>query len=224
VPFPEGAFGLVTVFGNPRAKVEQTRDFEAGYRGQITRRLSLDVTGFLSFYRNLETTEPGAPYFTLSGGLPHFVIPLVFDYKAHATSYGAEASASWNVTDRWKISPGLTLLNTFVSRDASSQDSNIQQLPGYSPRRSYQMRSFINLGRSFEWDQTAGYTGSLAVGNIPGYARLDTRFGWRMGESLECSVAGQNLLQPRHAEFPDIHFIDHMLDQRSISGKIAWRF
>ena len=68
VPLPQGAFGLVTVFGNPNTKVEQLRDFETGYRAQINRRLSLDVTGFLSFYQNLETSEPQTPYFTPHAG------------------------------------------------------------------------------------------------------------------------------------------------------------
>jgi iron complex outermembrane receptor protein len=86
------------------------------------------------------------------------------------------------------------------------------------------VRSFVNLGHSFEWDQTIGYAGILAVGNIPGYVRLDTRLGWKLGESTEFSIVGQNLLAPRHAEFPDVAFIDHMLDQRSIFGKITWRF
>jgi iron complex outermembrane receptor protein len=218
----QGLYGLVTVSGNPTTKAEQLRDFETGYRAQISRRLSLDMTGFLSFYQNIQTTEPQAPYFNPTGG--YLAIPLIFDYKAHAVSYGAEAFANWNLTDRWRISPGLTMLNMSVTRDASSQDSTIEQTPGRSPRRSYQARSFINLGRSFEWDQTIGYTGPLAAGNVPGYVRFDTRFGWRWGESCDFSVTGQNLLAPRHAEFADIHFVDHMQDQRSIFGKITWRF
>ncbi len=221
-PLGQGLSGWLRCSGNPNTKVEQLRDYETGYRAQISRRLSLDVTGFLSFYHNLQTTEPQTPFFNPAGG--YLVIPLVFDYKAHAMSYGAEAFATWNVTDRWKISPGLTMLNMSVTRDASSQDPTIEQTPGRSPRRSYQVRSFINLGRGFEWDQTLGYTGPLASGNIPGYVRLDTRFGWRWEEHWDFSLTGQNLLAPRHAEFPDIHFIDHMQDQRSIFGKITWRF
>ena len=224
VPLPQGSFGLVTVFGNPRTKVEQLRDFETGYRAQINHRLSLDVTGFLSFYQNLETSEPQTPYFALTPGVPHLVIPLLYENLAHARDYGAEAFATWNVTDRWKLSPGLTLLNMSVTRDPSSQDAVIEQTAGYSPRRSFQVRSFVNLGRTFEWDQTIGYTGPLAVGNIPGYVRLDIRVGWRLGEFTEFSVTGQNLLEPRHAEFPDSQLIDNMLDQRSIFGKITWHF
>src|SRR5262249_45147026 len=152
------------------------------------------------------------PYF--SSAIGSLVIPLMFDYKAHAFSYGFEGSVNWNITNRWKLSPSLTILNMSVTRDASSQDSTIEQTPGYSPRRSFQARSFLNLGRNIEWDQTIGYAGPLAVGDIPGYWRLDTRFGWRFGEFWEFSLVAQNLLRPRHAEFPDVHLVDHMLEQR----------
>src|SRR5207248_6508416 len=111
VPLPQGVPGRVVFFGNPNTKVEQLRDYELGYRAQINRRLSLDVTGFLSFYRQLETSEPQAPFFALNPTPPHLVIPFMFDYKARARNYGAEAFANWNVTDRWRISPGLTMLN-----------------------------------------------------------------------------------------------------------------
>jgi iron complex outermembrane receptor protein len=220
----QGAFGLVTVFGNPNAKVEQLRDLEIGYRGQISRRVSVDVAGFLSFYKHLETTEPQSSLFVFSPGPPHLQIPFIFDYQAHARSYGAEAFGTWTVSDRWKFSTGVSLLNLSVKRDPSSQDAVIEQLPGNSPRRSFQIRSFFNPRRRLEWDQTVGYTGRLAQGPIPGYLRLDTRLGWRMGESLEMSIVGQNLLESRHAEFPDSQLIDHMLDQRSVFGKITWRF
>ncbi len=224
VALPQGAFGLVTIFGNPQMKVEQLRDFETGYRAQVTPRLSLDVTGFLSFYRNLQTSEPQTPFFALSPGPPHLVIPFLSENLGHARNYGAEAFANWKVTDRWKLSPGLTLLNMSVTRAASSQDAFVEQTPGYSPRRSFQVRSFVNFGRTFEWDQTLGYTSRLTTGNIPGYVRLDTRVGWRMGEFTEFSIVGQNLLEPRHAEFPNTLFTDSMLDQRSIFGKITWHF
>lgn len=224
VPLPQGAFGVVTVSGNPDAKVEQLRDLETGYRAQINRRLSVDVTGFLSFYKHLQTTEPETPFFSLTPGPPHLVLPFIYEYEAHARDYGAEASATWNVTNRWRLSPELTMLHMSVTRDPQSQDMAIQQQPGYSPGWNSQVRSFVNLGHRLEWDQTLGYTGKLANGDIPAYVRLDTRLGWRIGEFLELSVAGQNLLAPRHAEFPDFQLIDHMLDQRSIFGKLTWRF
>jgi hypothetical protein len=46
----------------------------------------------------------------------------------------------------------------------------------------------------------------------------------RLGESLEFSVAGQNLLTPRHAEFPDELGASHTVIERSVFGKVVWRF
>ena len=124
----------------------------------------------------------------------------------------------------WRVSPGLSFLNMSVVRDPSSRDSSVERLPQYSPGRQYQVRSLINLPHHWEWDQTAGYTSALAGGDIASFARLDTRLGWRWGEGLDFSVVGQNLLQPRHAEFPDTAGLNHTLIQRSVFGKITWRF
>jgi hypothetical protein len=45
-----------------------------------------------------------------------------------------------------------------------------------------------------------------------------------LSEYLELSVAGQNLLSPRHAEFQDANGQLHTLVQRSVFGKVTWRF
>jgi iron complex outermembrane recepter protein len=66
--------------------------------------------------------------------------------------------------------------------------------------------------------------GALRYGPVPGYTRLDTRLGWRAGESIEFSVAGQNLLTPRHIEFRDGMSTNVTQVERSIVGKVTWRF
>jgi hypothetical protein len=58
----------------------------------------------------------------------------------------------------------------------------------------------------------------------PRYTRLDSRLGWRLGESLELSIVGQNLLSPDHAEYHDAFAILHSLMARSVFGKVTWRF
>ena len=40
----------------------------------------------------------------------------------------------------------------------------------------------------------------------------------------EISLVGQNLLTPRHAEFPDFYPVLHTQVERSVFGKITWRF
>jgi iron complex outermembrane receptor protein len=225
IPLNGGAaFGLLKVLGTPHPEAEQLRDYEAGYRAQVSKRLSLDVVAFTSFYRQLKTSEPHDSYFTTDPAPPHLVFPSVADYNAHAHNSGAEIFANWNVTNRWRISPGYTLLHMAVVRDPSSKDAQIEQTPGDSPKRQYQIRSLLNLRRNLDWDCSLSYVGRLSNGNIPGYTRLDTRLGWRLGESVELSVAGQNLLRPRHPEFHDALQVNRTQIERSVLGKITWRF
>ena len=78
-----------------------------------------------------------------------------------------------------------------------------QSSVGYSPKQQAQLRSTLDLPHRLEWDTSAYFVGALRHGPVPSYTRLDTRLGWRVGESIEFSVAGQNLLTPRHFEFGD---------------------
>ncbi len=67
------------------------------------------------------------------------------------------------------------------------------------------------------------YVSPLGNMAIPSYVRLDSRLGWRVGQSVEISVVGQNLLQARHLEFYDIQ-VGQTEVQRSVFGKVTWRF
>jgi iron complex outermembrane receptor protein len=220
VPLGNGNFGVVQVLGTPDVKAEQLRDFEVGYRTQIHPRLSIDSTVFLSFYRNLEAFEPQDPFFTTSEGPAHEVFPEVVENLAYAHDYGAEIFATWSINHRWKLSPGFSALHMNLV-DPSGRGVT-QEDPGVSPRHTVPVRSFLNLSRNVDWDVSLSYVGRLT--DTPGYARLDSRLGWRLGESLEVSVVGQNLLTPRHAEYPDQYDIAHTLVERTVFGKITWHY
>ena len=225
VPLSNGTFAVPTLLGNTQLQVEQLRDYEVGYRSQITKRLSLDVTAFGSFYQGLRTSEPQAPVFALTPGPPHLVFPLLFENLADAQNYGAELFATWDVTGRWRISTGYSLLRMSIARDPSSHDSMIEQTAGDSPEHQYQVRSWLNLRKNVDWDSTLMYVSALSDLAIPSYVRLDSRLGWRLGEHVEISIVGQNLLSPRHLEFLDTTaLVLHTEIERSVFGKITWRF
>jgi iron complex outermembrane recepter protein len=223
VALANGSFVVPTLVGNPNTRDEQLHDYEAGYRTQLNRRVSLDVTGFWSFYRNLITQEPGAPFFTVNPAPPHLILPLVWDNKARAQNYGGEVTATWDVNSRWKISPSYSLLHMSIMRDSSSRDSAIERTIGNSPKHQLQIRSWIKLRKNVDWDGTLMYVSGLTNLGVPGYARLDTRLGWRVGEFVELSIVGQNLLRARHMEFSDPRM--HATEaERSVFGKVTWRF
>jgi iron complex outermembrane recepter protein len=215
------AVGVIMLIGNPNIKSEELRDFEVGYRALANKRVSLDVTTFLSLYRNLQATAPQAGYLaTTEQGIPYTILPQLFVNGPPARTYGAEFSANWNLTDHWRISPGYSYFHMSVDGDSST----LVIPPGVSPNHQFQVRSLLDLPHHLEWDNTLGYVSKLAFGNVPQYARVDSRIGWRVGEFVELSVVGQNLLTPRHAEFSDTDSLDYTLVERSVFGKVTWRF
>lgn len=89
----------------------------------------------------------------------------------------------------------------------------------------------MDLPHRLEWDSTAFYVGGLkpdfggiVSAPVSDYVRLDTRLGWRVGEFIELSFAAQNLLSPRRFESPDSHQLNATPVQRSVIGKVTWRF
>jgi iron complex outermembrane receptor protein len=214
-------FGLVIALGNPNIKSEELRDVEAGYRVMPNKRVSFDVTGFGGSYRNLVSIAAQTPYLATQDGLPYLVLPYQFVNAGAARTYGAEFFANWNVTGRWRISPGYS----YFHMDALSDAANLNPQPGASPNHQFQVKSLLDLPHHLEWDSMLSYVDKLAVGNIPAYARLDTRLGWRTGEFFEWSIVGQNLLTGRHLEFSDtVYPLNHTLVERSVFAKVTLRF
>lgn len=224
---PGGGFGVAQYNGSTKAQAERFRDFEIGYRTQPVKQFSVDVTAFGGLYHNLETLDQGTPYFTADQGPPHVVLPFFFGNTAGAHTYGAEVFANWNVTSRWRISAGDSAIHLNVILDPGSQDTDERERADNTPENQVQVRSQLNLTRNLEWDSAAYYVGHLRDGGngpVPAYTRVDTRLGWRMGRHIELSLAGQNLLAPRHAEFHDAYEVNNTLVERSVLGKITLRF
>jgi iron complex outermembrane receptor protein len=224
IPLANNSFGVVTVLGNPKIKAEQLRDYEIGYRAQAGKRISIDFAAFRSYYHNLESSEPGNPFFADTPGPPHYIFPLYIANLAHARTYGGELFANWDVTSRWRISPGLSLLHVNLSQDQASGDSSLQNTAGDSPQRQFDIRSFVKLSRNLDWDTSVYFVGRLADDGIPAYTRVDTRLGWRIGERVELSLVGQNLLTPHHFEFGNALEVIHSQVERSALVKVTWRF
>jgi iron complex outermembrane receptor protein len=215
------SFAIAEVLGNPNMRAEVLRDFEAGYRALPNRRLSLDVAAFGSLYHSLAYFTPLAPYYMSQQGVPYLILPEQLVNGPAGHTYGLEFYANWSVTNHWRISPGYSYLHMDLAGDRAQYYTP----PGTSPNHQFQVRSLLDLPHHLEWDNTVGYVSKLEVGNIPQYARLDSRVGWRVGEGVELSVVGQNLLAPRHAEFFDPNYpLNHTLVERSVFAKVTLRF
>jgi iron complex outermembrane recepter protein len=225
VDVPGVGAAVVSLIGNPHLRAEHLNDYEAGYRGQLSSGLSLDATAFLSYYDRLQTYEPQAPVFTVNGGGPLLTLPLQFANLGHARDYGVELFGHWKINRHWEISPGYSLLRMKTGTAPASGDTFLALAPGSSPQHQPQIRSQVNLRKNVEWDSSAKYVSALPSLHVSGYLRVDARLGWRLGESFEISLIGQDLTRGRHLEFVDLSglFIPTEVS-RSVFTRFTWRF
>jgi iron complex outermembrane receptor protein len=212
------------VLGNPRFRSEELRDFEIGYRAQWTKSVSLDITGFLSLYRHLGTIEPQIQTVLAVPGGILVLAPVLTDNKGSSTDYGSEVALNWKVNSRWRIEPGYSFLRIEAHLDPTSADTSLVTLAGNAPPHTLQFRSFLNLSSKLQWDHTLYWMQKLPNGSIPSYARLDSRLAWKLNESMEFSLVGQNLLRPGIVEFGETFNLVATPAQRSVFGKITWTF
>jgi iron complex outermembrane receptor protein len=223
IPLDQTNFGVAEIVGNPQLQAENVLDYELGYRNQVNRKMSFDVSTFLSNYTDLRITEAGTPFFTFTPGPPHLVFPSTWANSGRAQDFGAEVSGSWDVTSRWRLSPGFSILHMNIKPEPTGSTS-ADASHGNSPRHQAQLRSSVKLSRRLEWDTSAYFVGVLTNGPVPAYTRVDTRLGWTMGEFVYFSVSGQNLLTPHHFEFLNGYQVHPTEVERSIVGKVTWRF
>ncbi len=190
----------VVVSDGPGLRAEVLDDYEIGYRTQMTSRLSLDFTGFLSYYHDLVTYEAGMPVLSSQGILiipdsPRTTgRPAIMEWKLSATgrrgAIGRSVRASHFSGCVLGAIPRLQTCRFFRRRAT---------LPGNSSRSG-----LCSICLEISNGTAASSMSPISPSqNIPGYASLDMRLGWNFGEHTEISVSGQNLTSPRHFEFFD---------------------
>ncbi len=97
----DNTFGVTRIVGTPGRQAERMYDFEAGYRTQLSKKLSVDLAVFSSHYFGLQTGEPGGSYFTDVPSPLHEVTITLSDDKAHAENYGGEVSVQTSLVCRF---------------------------------------------------------------------------------------------------------------------------
>ncbi|MBI1373080.1 MAG: TonB-dependent receptor [Phycisphaera sp.] len=169
--------------GDPDLEAETVIALETGYRVRPRNDLTLDATVFYNMYDN-QIVSPSAGYGSNTN-------------RGEIDTYGAELSATWQVTAEWRLTGSYSYLNT---HDYGNFDPPTN---GIGPDHMVQMRSRYDITRDLEFNAAVYYVSRLRGAGVPGNVRLDLGVTWRPTENLELSVFGQNLLDPSHPEFND---------------------
>jgi iron complex outermembrane receptor protein len=220
-PFPV----VAAVFGSRQFKSEDLLAYEAGYRVQATKTLSLDIAAFYNNYANLRSAEPGQP-FPEGGPVPTDIVqPFVASNKMGGGTYGIEPFIEWKVLPQWRLQGSYSYLQMNIHKNKNSLDPTADNPDGQSPRHQFYVRSSVDLPKHFEQDLSLRYVDKLPSLNIPSYYSLDFHLGWRPGTHLELSFVGQDLLNSQHLEFvPEFISTTPTEVRRTFSGRITWKF
>ena len=192
------------IIGNTLLSSEELIAYEIGYRAQVTSKVSLDAALFYNSYDKLFATESGATVVDSQTGVT--TLPVNRTNKGNGETYGAEVSATWQITDWWRLTANYTYLKMNLHSDpslAASSAKSFENIELQSPQNQVYLRSSFDLPGHVEFDVTGRYVDSLRgfSPGIPSYFTVDARLAWKPKPNVEFAIVGQNLVQDHHAEF-----------------------
>ena len=200
--------------GGPDFHSEEELAYELGYRHH-QESLALSVATFYSRYhglRSLEQVNPPTP------------VPLVIGNGQDGESYGAELTADYRVTDRWRLRAGYTELRVHVWPNPGSTDASRGATESQIPDRQFLVLSSVDLPAHL--GLAAWFRAIDDINNelVPAYAELNVTLTWHPTSKLDLSLVGQNLLHDQHREFGAATSPTRRDIQRGVYGAVAWRF
>jgi iron complex outermembrane receptor protein len=203
---------------------EKLLAFELGYRIQPIGSAFVTLAGFYNLYDDLTSLERGEP-FILPGPPEQVVFPILIRNKLEGRVYGGESSIDFVPFTWWRMQGTYSYLQVDLDLAEGSEDPISETAEDASPHNQASVRSYFDLPFAASFDGVFRYVDNLPARATSSYPSLDLRLAYRVTDALELSVVGQNLLAEHHREFRElIPTIGSTEVQRSVYGKIAWRF
>ncbi len=214
------AFPLNALSGDPDIESENLAAVEFGYRFVADNGASLDLTLFRNDYSELVGSQVQLP----PAQPPR--LDLVFNNNLVAKSYGLEASVSWQVMQRWRLSGNYSYVDLEVEPANPHQQGLVfNGLQFGTAPHQLTVDSDLTLGDNWFLHLRGQYVdaipGSPTQTGLPtvdpdNYVGLDASLTWRHGESVEIMLAANNLLGSR------LEYLGETLTPASDIGRMAY--
>jgi iron complex outermembrane receptor protein len=203
--------GVDFLRGNPDFQSEKVLAYEVGYRGDLASKFSLSVSGYYNVYNDLRTVEPASNTAFL---------PLRWDNLIKGHTHGVMTWAKWQVTDWWRLSPGLAWLHKDLKfKSGASQLLSVAQA-GNDPKSHMLVNSSMQFGPRRTLDINLRHVASLPDPALPAYTELSARMSWALSGAWEVALSGTSLLHARHREYPEP--VGTSI-RRSVAAEVRWK-
>jgi len=197
---------LVRFMGNPDLKSEILHAFELGYRTEPNDKLTLDFAAYYNNYIRLRDAHDYSQSVVM-GQPPYILMTEMASNGPDGYVDGIEASARWQVNNRWKLSAGFNIFQANISGGLTANGLLVSN----TTVNQFNISSYTNLSDKLQFDVMCFMVGRtptcssfyqpISQPYIPGYTRLDVRLSWLMSPDWSLVFGAQNLLQNEHQEF-----------------------
>lgn len=216
---------FLRVVGSKNFRSERLLGTEVGYRTLVASRLYLDFSVFRNEYNDLYGYGAGSLFVERTPTPAHYILQVPLANALKGDTSGGEIAPDWKPAQWLEVKGSYSYLHLYVHDKVGFTDtSNTATDNGSSPHHQVVLQGRFNIPKGFEFDPTYRYVSSLPFQKVAAYNTADVRFGWHPSHNWDLSLAGQNLLQPRHPEFGSYVFTDPLsvgID-RDIYAKITW--
>ena len=176
--------------GNPEQGTEKVVAYEAGLRLFASERFSADLALFYNDYSDLRSSEPGVPVARFGNGI-------------EGEGTGGELALVWQPSETLDTRLFYSYLNLDLRpQDGSADTGTSRNVEGASPDHQAGLRAFWRPNPHWSAGGFLRYVSEVepANGDVPAYAELNLRLGWRPVERLELALVAENLFDRQHAE------------------------
>ena len=221
---------LAQINGSDAFSPESVRDFEAGYRTQVSKALSFDLTAFYDQYSGLRSYLPQDPEVRFAQ-VPYLLVNEAEGNLGRAVGKGMEVSTAWGGSRAWKLEGSYTynIVNPYFGPEAPAGTIDAGgKLPSHN---KWRLQSYVNISKKFNFDTFLYWTSQGSPTNaygppipVPSYLRFDVRVAYKLRPNWEISAAGQNLLEQRHLEGLTEVLTGYSYVTRNVYLKSTWHF
>ncbi len=171
----------------------------------LSETVSLDIAAFYNSYDHLQSLEPGVPLTECLAGTQTLIYPYISGNGVKDHFGNRDRPPIGNPAAWWRLQASYSLLHLDPQQGPPPEiwtpRRGVRFLRGSEPASpgpaSVVLRSLPECGTQSD----VSLRGRLAVLGVKGYETGDVRVAWRPVRHIEFAVVGQNLLQPRHAEY-----------------------
>lgn len=217
--------GTLYFSGNKEFESEELIAYETGYRWMPSNTLSFDLALFYNDYDLLMTVEQN-----------NALTPLTnyFDNKASATGHGLELVAAWQANSWLDLRLSYTYMQIDAEVDCDSTSAAIiSSYENSYPEHEVSLLTKMTFTDKWQVNLWLNYVSEIKEASstakslnivIDEYVDCDLAVIYKITADLEFMLVGQNLFNSSQLEFVSESYTAPTEIDRSVYGKLTWKF